>query len=214
VPPGASFPFALQLLVFVLTLHQPLSRSASVLLRDYPEPQRSQILDYLFKPNFGASLHILKVEIGGDAQSTDGAESSHMHDPWTADFNRGYEWFLLSQAKARNPAIYTYGLPWAFPRWVSCSSGLSNCSGNPYTLPEKTASYVVSWVQGAKAVYDVDVDYIGSWVRGLRPSLPLPHTIASRTRRRPHCRTSVDMTRRTWRPCAAPWTRPALPPPS
>lgn len=46
--------------------------ATSVLLRDYPEPQRSQILDYLFKPNFGASLQILKVEIGGDAQSTDG----------------------------------------------------------------------------------------------------------------------------------------------
>ena len=70
----------------------------------------------------------------------------------------------------------------AFPRWVSCSSGLSNCSGNPYTLPEKTASYVVSWVQGAKTVYDVDVDYIGSWVRGLRPQLLLPtHTPHART---------------------------------
>jgi len=66
--------------------------ATSVLLRDYPEPQRSQILDLLFKPNFGASLHILKVEIGGDAQSTDGCESSHMHDPWTTDYTRGYEW--------------------------------------------------------------------------------------------------------------------------
>ena len=63
--------------------------ATSVLLRDYPEPQRSQVLDYLFKPNFGASLHILKVEIGGDAQSTDGSESSHMHDPWTTDYTRG-----------------------------------------------------------------------------------------------------------------------------
>ncbi len=35
--------------------------ATSVLLRDYPEPQLSQILDLLFKPSFGASLHILKV---------------------------------------------------------------------------------------------------------------------------------------------------------
>ena len=35
--------------------------ATSRLLVDYPEPQRSQILDYLFKPNFGASLQILKV---------------------------------------------------------------------------------------------------------------------------------------------------------
>ena len=36
----------------------------SRLLYDYPEPQRSDVLDFLFKPNFGASLHVFKVEIG------------------------------------------------------------------------------------------------------------------------------------------------------
>lgn len=35
---------------------------------DYPEQQAGEVLDFLFKPNFGASLHLLKVEIGGDAQ--------------------------------------------------------------------------------------------------------------------------------------------------
>ncbi len=49
--------------------------ATSKLLVNYPEPQRSQILDYLFKPIFGASLQILKVEIGGDAQSTDGTQT-------------------------------------------------------------------------------------------------------------------------------------------
>jgi hypothetical protein len=38
----------------------------SRLLVDYPEPQRGQILDYLFRPNFGAAMQLLKVEIGGD----------------------------------------------------------------------------------------------------------------------------------------------------
>ena len=32
-----------------------------VLLPNYAEPSRTQILDYLFKPNFGASLQILKA---------------------------------------------------------------------------------------------------------------------------------------------------------
>src|SRR5689334_8920179 len=45
----------------------------SRLLIDYPEPQRSQVLDYLFRPGFGASVQILKVEIGGDTYSTSGA---------------------------------------------------------------------------------------------------------------------------------------------
>ena len=38
----------------------------SRLLIDYPEPQRGQVLDYLFRPGYGASLQILKAEIGGD----------------------------------------------------------------------------------------------------------------------------------------------------
>ena len=42
---------------------------SSRLLMDYPEPQRSHILDYLFLPSFGASLHTLKVEVAGDVQS-------------------------------------------------------------------------------------------------------------------------------------------------
>ena len=35
--------------------------ATSVLLPDYPEKERSEILDFLFKPNFGLNLDILKV---------------------------------------------------------------------------------------------------------------------------------------------------------
>jgi galactosylceramidase len=48
---------------------------------------------------YGAALQILKVEIGGDAQSTDGSESSHMHEPNDENYNRGYEWWLMVEAK-------------------------------------------------------------------------------------------------------------------
>ena len=34
------------------------------LLPDYPEPARSDLLDFLFLPNHGASLSIIKLEIG------------------------------------------------------------------------------------------------------------------------------------------------------
>ena len=37
----------------------------SRLLIDYPAREREQILDYLFTPHFGASLQLLKLEIGG-----------------------------------------------------------------------------------------------------------------------------------------------------
>src|SRR5438067_5419983 len=40
--------------------------ATSVLLKDYPEPQHSQILDLVYKPKFGASVSALLVEIPGD----------------------------------------------------------------------------------------------------------------------------------------------------
>ena len=87
-----------------------------------------------------------------------------MHDPWTTDYTRGYEWFLIQQAKLRNPDILLYGLPWAFPQHVSCNAGsLVNCTNNPYSHPQQTADYITSWVHGAKSVYNADIDYIGSW---------------------------------------------------
>ena len=79
--------------------HGALSAGASSrLLIDYPEPQRTDILDLLFKPNHGAAMHMIKVsltptrgraltltrtrtltltkvEIGGDGQS------NHNHNP-------------------------------------------------------------------------------------------------------------------------------------
>src|SRR5438445_13001783 len=61
----------------------------SRLLIDYPEPQRGQILDYLFKPNYGAAIQLLKIEIGGDTNSTSGAEPSHQHTANDLDRGRG-----------------------------------------------------------------------------------------------------------------------------
>ncbi|XP_067099054.1 galactocerebrosidase isoform X2 [Osmerus mordax] len=131
--------------------------ATSRLLVNYAEPYRSQILDYLFKPNFGASLHILKVEIGGDAQTTDGTEPSHKHYENDENFFRGYEWWLMKEAKRRNPNITLIGLPWAFPGWVG------NGKNWPYDFPDITASYVVSWIIGAKQYHDLDIDYVGIW---------------------------------------------------
>ena len=62
----------------------------SRLLIDYPEEQRSEILDYLFKPGYGASLQLLKLEVGRDANSADGAEPSIEHRRGDVNCNAGY----------------------------------------------------------------------------------------------------------------------------
>jgi Glycosyl hydrolase family 59/F5/8 type C domain len=90
---------------------------SSRLLYDYPEPERSQILDYLFSPTGGAALDVLKVEIGGDVDATVGAEASHERAPGQVDCDRGYEWWLMKEARKRNPSIAFYGLMWGAPGW-------------------------------------------------------------------------------------------------
>lgn len=127
--------------------------ASSRLLIDYPEPQRGQILDYLFKPGYGAALQILKVEIGGDTNSTDGAEPSHMRTPADLNCGRGYEWWLMEQAKARNPDIELSALAWGAPGWTGKD-------GKVWT-PQYT-DYLLAWLDCAKD-RGLDIDYIGGW---------------------------------------------------
>ncbi|MEI7928785.1 MAG: hypothetical protein WCH40_09560, partial [Verrucomicrobiales bacterium] len=44
---------------------------------DYPAKLKSEILDYMFKPKFGANLQHFKVEIGGGENGTCGSEPTH-----------------------------------------------------------------------------------------------------------------------------------------
>jgi hypothetical protein len=130
----------------------------TVLLPHYPAAQRGDILDLLFRPSYGASLHILKLEIGGDSLSTDGAEPSHMHTEFEEpNFQRGYELWLAKQAKKRNQEILLYGLPWEWPAWVGAGSG------NPYQNVSRTVKYTTAWVKGAKQMHGLAVDYLGVW---------------------------------------------------
>ena len=124
----------------------------SRLLIDYPEPQRSQLLDYLFKPGYGASLQVLKLEIGGDTNSTDGAEASIEHTKGAVDCNQGYEWWLAAQAKARNPHIKLYGLAWGAPGWI----------GGGTFWSQDMIDYLMSWMGCAKQ-HNLAIDYLGGW---------------------------------------------------
>jgi len=124
----------------------------SVQLISYREPQRSDILDLLFKPGTGAALQILKVEIGGDAFSSCGAEPSHEHSRGVANPNGGYEWWLMQQAKARNPGIRFYGLAWAAPGWIG--GGTFWC--------KDMIDYLVGWVDCASS-HGLTIHYLGGW---------------------------------------------------
>ena len=140
------------------------------LLPDYPEAQRKQILDYLFKPQFGASLSDLKVEVGGDVNSTEGSEPSHRHTRGDADYQRGFEWWLMEQAKARDPGIALDCLAWGAPGWV----------GDGHFWSQDMVDYYIQFLQGAKRYHHLDIGSVGgknesgydkSWYLGFRKAL-------------------------------------------
>ena len=111
------------------------------MVKDYAEPYRSQILDYLFKPKFGASINTVFHEIPGDANSTQGSEPSHMHTANDLNFQRGYEWFLMKEAKRRNPSLTLDAVAWGAPGWVG--------NGNFYSTDMQ--HYNIQFIKGLKS---------------------------------------------------------------
>jgi hypothetical protein len=158
------------------------------LLPDYPERQRSDVLDYLFRPNFGASLHHLKVEIGGDVNSTEGTEPSHartreeFEHPRPEYSRRGYEWWLMREAKKRNPHVYLDVLQWGAPHWIGDKNFPDVGNPNDLKWPERmtpnrrkfytqdNAEFVASFIRGAKDYHALDIDYCGIWNENLHDS--------------------------------------------
>ena len=55
----------------------------------------------------------------------------------------------------RNPDIKLYGLPWAWPGWISGGTQ------NPWDRPDQAATYILKWILGAKKYYNLTIDYIG-----------------------------------------------------
>lgn len=125
--------------------------ASSRLLYDYREPQRSQILDYLFKPGYGAELQMLKVEIGSDANSTAGSEPTHERERGQIDCGRGYEWWLMREARKRNPDIKLAGLAWAAPGWFD---------GGYWS--QDNIDYQLHWLDCAKQ-QGLKINYMGGW---------------------------------------------------
>jgi hypothetical protein len=131
------------------------------LLQDYPSAQQSQIYDYLFKPDYGAAAQILKVEIGSDANSTEGSCVSYDRTGSESVIGRGNVVNEIIAAKARNSAIKVYGLAWGAPGWVGSGTVTSGCTGTYFT--NLNINYLVAWVQAIETATGYPVDYLGGW---------------------------------------------------
>jgi len=141
-------------------------------LVDYPEKQRAEVLDFLFKPKFGAGFQHLKVEIGSGENSTCGSEPSHVvtRAELLNPKPRGYEFWLMAESRKRNPKIILDCLPWAYPNWVD----------NRFS--QASADWIVSFLDVARKNYHLNINWISAgqnemgtdlnWIaKNLRPTL-------------------------------------------
>ena len=142
------------------------------LLYDYAEPYRGDVLDFLFKPNFGAGFQHLKVEIGGGENSTCGSEPSHAitREELAHPKARGYEFWLMKEARNRNPQVMLDCLPWSYPGWIRGR------------FSQDATDWFVAFLEVARKQYQMEVDWVSAaqnengtdrnWiVNSLRPTL-------------------------------------------
>ena len=135
------------------------SNAMGRMLQFYPEDIQNDILDYFFKPNFGMALTHLKVEVGGDNNSTSGTEPSFAHtreEFSNPDFKRGYLYPLMRAARDRNPAIELGALAWIQPYWPGNGAGRSD--NHSFFTPE-SADYFVKFFEGARDAWKLEMQY-------------------------------------------------------
>jgi len=70
-----------------------------------------------------------------------------------ADFNRGYEWWLMEEALKRNHRITLDCLAWGVPGWI----------GNGHYYSEDWVNYLIAFLKGAKSAHHLNIGYVGIW---------------------------------------------------
>jgi galactosylceramidase len=76
-----------------------------------------------------------------------------MHTRTDQDYQRGYEWWLMHEARRRNPAILLDCLEWGAPAWI----------GDGYFNSQDNADYLANFLKGAQRVHGLNLDYVGVW---------------------------------------------------
>ena len=82
-----------------------------------------------------------------------GCEPSHKHTRDDENYHRGYEWWLMEEAKRRNPSIMLDCLEWGVPGWIG--------GGKFYS--QDNADYLAKFIRGAKSAHGLDMNYVGIW---------------------------------------------------
>lgn len=138
------------------------SNAMGRMLQFYPDLIREDILDLMFKPYWGMGLTHIKVEVGGDNNSTSGTEPSFAHtreEMANPNFRRGYLYQLMRDARDRNPDIELGALAWTQPYWVGNGTGRND--NKSFFTPE-SAAYFAKFFEGARDEWGLKMQYFSA----------------------------------------------------
>jgi galactosylceramidase len=134
-------------------------------LMHYPKEIQEDILDLCFKPNFGMGITHLKVEIGGDNNSTAAVEPSFAHsreEMANPNFRRGGLYWLMRMARDRNPGIELGALAWTQPYWVGEPIQRTDVAGNGSFYTRESAEYFAKFLEGARQEWGLEMQYFSA----------------------------------------------------
>lgn len=135
--------------------------NSSRLLMDYkaknPESYQ-EIMELLFRPDYGAGLTHIKIEFGADINSSSGTEACvKRYEDEKADVTRGAGFMFAADAKKINPEITVDLLRWGEPAWVAKAFEKSRQDGF-----EARYKWYKETVDAAYDTYGLKFDFISA----------------------------------------------------
>lgn len=135
--------------------------NSSRLLMDYKTQNPDaywEIMNLLFKPDYGAGLSHVKIEFGTDVNSSSGTEPSIMRSAdEKADVTRGAGFMFAADALSINPDITVDLLRWGEPKWVTDAFSESREAGF-----EARYKWYKSAIDGAFDTYGMKFTHISA----------------------------------------------------
>lgn len=135
--------------------------NSSRLLMDYKTQNPDaywEIMNLLFKPNYGAGLTYIKIEFGSDVNSSSGTEPSIMRSAdETADVTRGAGFMFAADALTINPDISIDLLRWGEPKWITDAFAESTEKGH-----EARYKWYKAAIDGAYDTYGMKFTHISA----------------------------------------------------
>lgn len=135
--------------------------NSSRLLMDYKTENPEaywEIMNLLFKPDYGAGLTHVKIEFGSDVNSSSGTEPSIMRSAdEEADVTRGAGFMFAADALSINPDITVDLLRWGEPKWVTDAFSESVEAGHAARYKWYKAA-----IDGAYDTYGMKFSYISA----------------------------------------------------